>query len=51
MFGAEGAYQSVQSLVSSLSGFKAVIDFVCPWTHLDRSDKFGLDDCFLVKTG
>ena len=45
------AYQSVQRLVSSLTGLQAIVNLVSPRTHLHRADELGLDDSLLVEAG
>lgn len=37
------AYKGVQRLPCSFARVEAVVDFVCPRSHLDRADEIGVD--------
>jgi hypothetical protein len=43
------AYKSIHGLICSLARFKTIIDFVLPWTHLNDTDKIGVDNGLLVE--
>jgi len=44
------AYKSVQRLPCSFARVEAVVDFVCPRTHLDRADEIWIDFHLRIET-
>lgn len=43
--------QSVHRLICSLARLKAIVNFMCPGSHLDSADKFAPDNRLLIKAG
>lgn len=41
-------YQGVHSLIGCFTGFKSVVYFMSPRTHLDRTNEIGVDDGLFV---
>ena len=44
-----GTYQGIQRLIRSLTSFQTVVHFMCPGTHLDRTNELAFDDSLLIQ--